>query len=137
MTVDDLIRQLDLIPYAKTLGVTVNMEGSEPLFVLPFKQENIGNPILPALHGGVIGGFMELTAIAQLRIITPDFKLAKPIGINVDYLRRGKPEDVFAVAEITKQGERVSNVRVTAWQEDRGNPIATLHGHFMMAAKDD
>lgn len=137
MTEAEFNKQLSLLPYARTLGVTVRMDGDTPIFVLPFIESNIGNPVLPALHGGVIGGFMELAAIAQLHFHAPVNKLPKPIGINVDYLRRGKPADTFAVAEITKQGSRVSNMRVTAWQDDRDAPIATFHGHFMMTTKNE
>ena len=51
---------LDLIPYAKLIGIECTRLGDELLFRLPAHKDNIGNPILPALHGGVIAGFMEL-----------------------------------------------------------------------------
>ena len=34
--------------------------------VLPFRAELIGNTRLPAIHGGVIGSFLELTALLRL-----------------------------------------------------------------------
>lgn len=129
---EDLIaKSLERIPYAKTLGVKPFFMGQEFTLILPFKSSNIGNPALPALHGGCIGGFMEMTAMAQLVMAHETAKMPKPIGINIDYLRRGKPQDTFARAQIFKQGTRVSNVRVRAWQENYDDPIATLHGHFL------
>lgn len=133
MTLQEIEATLKRIPYAKTLGVKPHIIEPEFQLVMPFNQTNIGNPVLPALHGGSIGGFLELTAIAQLYVTEPKEKLPKPIGINIDYLRRGKPEDTYASAEIAKHGSRVANVRVTAWQSDRDKPIAILHGHFMLA----
>jgi acyl-coenzyme A thioesterase PaaI-like protein len=58
--------------------------------------------------------------------------LPKPIDVAVDYLRPGRPSDVYARAAITRQGSRVANVRVEAWQTKRSAPIATLHGHFLV-----
>lgn len=131
---------LSEIPYTKMLGISAELNGDDFRLVMPFKETNIGNPILPALHGGAIGGFMEMAAICQLiidRVLAGhDVKgeLPKPIGISVDYLRRGKPEQTYARAVVFKQGARVANVRVEAWQDDIDRPIAALHGHFLTAA---
>jgi hypothetical protein len=31
-----------------------------------------------------------------------------------------------------KVGRRIANVQAEAWQGERSQPIATLHGHFMI-----
>lgn len=133
-------KALSEIPYTKMLGISAELDGDDFRLVMPFKQTNIGNPVLPALHGGAIGGFMEMAAICQLiidRVLAGHdvmAELPKPIGINIDYLRRGKPEHTYARAVVFKQGARVANVRVEAWQDDSEKPIAALHGHFLTAA---
>lgn len=124
--------RLASIPYVNTLGIEPSFMGEEFTLILPFRESNIGNATLPALHGGGIGGFMEVCAIAQLILSNPDRALPRPIGINIDYLRRGKPIDTFARAQIFKQGSRVANVRVTAWQDKFETPISTLNGHFLL-----
>jgi len=129
-------RALESVPYAKTLGVVPVFMGNKFTLHLPFSKDNIGNPTLPALHGGCIGGFMELTAIAELIHLNNGQgeidKLPKPIGINIDYLRRGRPVDTYARAVVFKKGSRVVNVRVQAWQDDSERPIAALHGHYLI-----
>ena len=120
------------IPYAKTLGIQATLEDDHLILNLPFVKSNIGNPTLPALHGGAIGGFMEVCAMAELRRLSPDLPFSKPIGVNIDYLRRGKPVETFARATIFKKGSRVANVRVRAWQESPEMPIAALSGHFLL-----
>lgn len=130
----DVRELLESIPYAQTLGVKPFFMGEEFTLILPYIKTNIGNPALPALHGGSVGGFMEVCAIAQLIMANADKNYPKPIGINIDYLRRGKPVETYARAQIFKQGSRVANVRVRAWQESFDKPIATLHGHFLMAS---
>ncbi len=120
------------IPYAQTLGIEAKLTDGELILNLPYLKSNIGNPTLPALHGGVIGGFMEVCAMAELRRLSPDLPFSKPIGVNIDYLRRGKPVETFARATIFKKGSRVANVRVRAWQESPETPIAALSGHFLL-----
>ena len=56
----------------------------------------------------------------------------KTIDINVDYLRSGKPVDTFARARVVKIGRRIANVHAEAWQAERKNAIAAMHGHFML-----
>lgn len=125
-------QRLSDIPYADTLGIEPHFMGEEFTLVMPFRQSNIGNATLPALHGGGVGGFMEVCAIAQLILNNPNRELPRPIGINIDYLRRGKPVDTYARAQIFKQGSRVANVRVRAWQDRFETPIAALSGHFLL-----
>jgi acyl-coenzyme A thioesterase PaaI-like protein len=33
---------------------------------------------------------------------------------------------------VTRQGRRVTNVRMEAWQVDRGRPVATAHAVFLV-----
>ena len=124
---------LGRIPYVGHLGVRAELHGDEMTAILPFSQHLIGNPLLPALHGGVIGGFMELTAVIQLSIVQPQVKLPKPIDVTVEYLRSGKPLTTYARAVVKKVGRRIANVHVEAWQEQRSAPVAALRGHFLLS----
>ena len=132
---DRLITGLKQIPYASVLGVEPLFMGNDFTLIMPYKETNIGNPILPALHGGAIGGFMEIAAVAQILLDYPDEGLPKTVGINIDYLRRGKPQDCFAKAKITRHGRRIVNVNVSVWQDSPELPIAGLHGHFLVQKK--
>lgn len=119
-------------PYVQRLGVRFDDHGDELTAILPYAHTLVGNPLIPALHGGAIGAFMEITASAGLLAAADLAGLPKPIDVAIDYLRPGRPSDVYARASITRQGSRVANVRVEAWQERRAAPIATLHGHFLI-----
>jgi len=133
MSSDKIEKALSRIPYAQTLGVKPLLIGEEFTLIMPYEDSNIGNPVLPALHGGAISGLMEIVAISQLLISTDGKGFPKPIGINVDYLRKGDAKDTYARALIFKQGSRVANVRVRAWQDDYDKPIAAMHGHYLTA----
>ena len=135
-TQDELDRLLQRIPYAQFLGVRLELHGDEMTGVLPFAEHLIGNPMLPALHGGVIGAFMEMTALGQLLIVEKLMRQPRPVDVSIDYLRSGRPVDTFARATIKKVGRRIANVQVEAWQDARAAPIAALHGHFLLTPRE-
>jgi acyl-coenzyme A thioesterase PaaI-like protein len=132
----DIEALLGGIPYARHLGLTVERQGRELTFIMRFQPHLIGNPQLPALHGGVIGAFLETSAIMGLIWDAPLERLPKPVDISIDFLRSGKPVDTFARATITKRGRRVANVRAEAWQDERDRPITALHAHFLIAPRE-
>lgn len=133
----DINALMQAIPYARFLGITVDQRGNEITTVMHFSDKLIGNPVLPALHGGTIGAFLETTAIAQLAFEIAGDTLPKPIGLTIDYLRSGRPVDTYGRAVITKQGRRVATVHAEAWQDDRSRPIAAAHGHFLLKPADE
>jgi acyl-coenzyme A thioesterase PaaI-like protein len=125
-------RALELIPYAQWIGVQVE-DGPEGLVcVLEFRDDLVGNAALPAMHGGVVGAFLELTALVGLLEQTDDERVPRPINLSVDYLRSVGPRPTRARAEIVKHGRRIANVRVVAWQDDPAKPVAAATGNFLL-----
>ncbi|WP_125257551.1 PaaI family thioesterase [Brevundimonas fluminis] len=124
---------LDRIPYAAFLGLTSRRVDGQLVVTLPFADSLIGNPMLPALHGGATAALLEMTAVAQVAATWPETRLPKPINVSVAYLRSGRPQDVHARARIGKAGRRVVHVLAKAWQDDPDQPIATLTAHFLLA----
>lgn len=125
----DYLPLLEAIPYARLLGI--RCQGGDTLtFHLPPNPDTIGNPLLPALHGGVIAGFMEHAALLHLLIAMKIPHLPKIIDFSTDYLRAGLYRDTFAQCQVWRQGRRVANVAVTAWQTAQTEPIATARVHF-------
>ncbi len=135
------------IPYIRFLGLMFERRGDEITALMPYKPDLIGNPLLPALHGGATGAFLEITAVAQLVCDTmlkdeaegalpEDYApvMPKPIDITFDYLRSGKPLDTYARAIVQRRGRRVANVRIEAWQEERTKLIAAAHGNFLLTS---
>jgi acyl-coenzyme A thioesterase PaaI-like protein len=59
---------LQRVPYVRFLGMRAELAGDELTAILPFRPDLVGNVYLPAIHGGVMGAFMELTAQTQLAI---------------------------------------------------------------------
>ena len=133
----DAAEQLDAflqrVPYVRFLGMRAELSGDEMTAILPFAPHLVGNSNLPALHGGVIGAFLEMTALAQLSVTQGSARVHKTIDVTIEYLRPGRAMTTYARAELRKVGRRVANVHVEAWQEARDQPIAFLRGHVLLS----
>ncbi len=148
---DDALRALvGGVPYIQYLGVHFDRRGDELTGVLPFAEKLVGNPLLPAIHGGVTAAFLEVTAMVTLSWSylwediengTLDFdpaqgtrlpRLPKTVDFSVDYLRSGLPRDAYARARVIRSGRRYASVHVEGWQDNRDKLFAQATGHFVM-----
>ncbi len=138
------------IPYAQFLGVHFDRRGNELTATMSYKDELIGNPLIPALHGGATAAFLEMTAQIGLSwanlwgnmetgVLSLDDleaghlpRLPKTIDFTVDYLRSGLPRDAYARARVNRSGRRYASVHVEAWQDKREKLFAQATGHFLM-----
>lgn len=125
---------VDAIPYAKLIGLEFQRFGNDVIFRLPDNPDNIGNPILPAVHGGVVGGFMELSAAIHLVMMLDTPAMPKIVDFSLDYLRAARGgRDMFVECQVIRQGSRVANVIINAWQTKREEAVATARAHFLLA----
>ncbi|MCB2094168.1 MAG: PaaI family thioesterase [Rhodobacteraceae bacterium] len=138
------------VPFVQFLGIRFDRRGDELTALLPFDEKLIGNPQLPAIHGGVTAAFLEVTAIIELSwsmiwqaMENGNFdpaapaagrlpRLPKTIDFTVDYLRTGLPRDAYARARVNRSGRRYASVHVEAWQDNRSRLFAQGTAHFLM-----
>lgn len=129
------------VPYIGFLGIRFDRRGDELTAILPYHDSLIGNPGLPALHGGATAAFLEVAAIIELAWSAqwPAMEageavgeLPKTIDFTVDFLRTGLPRDAYARARVVRSGRRYASVHVEAWQDNRARLYAQATGHFLM-----
>lgn len=138
------------ISYAQFLNIRFERRGDELTSIMGYHDALIGNPALPALHGGATAAFLETAALIELSwsilwdeveggrldadALTPETmpRMPKTIGFTVDYLRAGLPRDAYARARVNRSGRRYASVHVEAWQDNRDRPFAQGTGHFLM-----
>lgn len=143
------------VPYIRFLGITFERRGDELTATLPFADKLIGNPMIPALHGGATAAFLEVSAIMELSwaslwddmeagLIDPSNvegsdmpSLPKTIDFSVDYLRSGLPRDAYARARVVRSGRRYASVHVEGWQDNRSRLFVQASGHFLMPSRGD
>ncbi len=127
----DIAGASDLIPFARLLGVEVLDQADGLLTVMRFRDTNVGNPRIPALHGGSVGALLEHAAVLHLMAELGGENLPRIINLSTDYLRPALCKDTFARGTTVRLGRRVANVRVEAWQDDPAHPVAAAHAHFL------
>jgi len=133
---DTLQLWLKRVPYAAYLGIKAEVHGSEILFILPQDKKLIGNPTLPAIHGGVVGAFMEQAAAFHLIAKMDDPVVPKIINFSLDYLRPARLRDTYAQCTLARQGRFIANISIAAWQEQRDRPCAIARAHFLIPDSD-
>lgn len=142
------------VPYLGFMGIRFDRRGDELTAVLSYDDKLIGNPMVPALHGGAIASFLEVAAIMELsfQLLWDDIesgdldvatleqgalpRLPRTIDFTVDYLRAGLPRDAYARARVNRSGRRYASVHVEAWQDHRDKLFAQATGHFQMPGRD-
>ena len=124
-----------LPPYALALGIGVErIDGAAPLLTLDFSEKVHGRPGF--LHGGAIGGLLEMAAIAALRMALAqrgDLPRLKPVNVTVEFLRGGTEQRTYAIGRVTRAGRRIANVSAEAWQDDPARPIASAWMNVLLA----
>ncbi|MEM7723421.1 MAG: PaaI family thioesterase [Pseudomonadota bacterium] len=145
---------VDGVPFMRFMGLSVERRGDELTTVMNYDEKLIGNPLLPALHGGATAAFLEMASIMELSYsllwdeiengrleadsLTPETMppMPKTIDFTVDYLRTGLPRDAYARARVNRSGRRYASVHVEAWQDNRARLFAQATGHFLMPSRD-
>lgn len=123
----------DFVPFNKYLGIkVVKIEKGRAHLTLPFRSEFVGDPLRPALHGGVVstmadvaGGMAAWTGVLDHRA------RVSTIDLRVDYLRPARLLTLDADAVVVRQGNRVAVVDVKIFHPDHhGEVVATGKGVY-------
>ena len=124
-----------LPPYALSLGIgVVRIDGAAPLLTLEISEKVMGRPGF--IHGGAIGGLLEMAAIAALRMALARrgaVPRLKPVNVTVEFLRGGTEQATFAFGRVTRAGRRIASVSAEAWQDDPARPIASAWMNILLA----
>jgi len=97
------------IPFNAFLGVRVTAV-SRGLVVMevPFRDELVGDPLRPALHGGVVSALADTCggAAVWVDVENPHARIST-IDLRIDYLRPARLDTLVAEARVVRLGNRV------------------------------
>jgi len=134
-TVDpDQLRTLfeQFIPFNKYLGMRfVEIAEGHVRVELPFRPEFIGNPEIPALHGGVISTTLDTAGGVAVWSQARPMDRVSTVDLRVDYLRPGRGEKLIVVAEVVRLGNRVGVAELRAFHPGASDrPVAAGMGVY-------
>jgi len=106
-----VLRQVmeELIPFNKFLGIRAGKLGRGAVRLeLPWRDEFVGDPMRPAIHGGVISTLADTTGgMAVWSAVDNPASRVSTIDLRIDYLRPGRLELLAAEAVVVRVGGRV------------------------------
>jgi len=120
------------VPYVAFLGMQLALHDGRPRASLPFRDNLIGNRVLPAVHGGVTAAFMECAAMLHLLYQLDSARLPKSVDFAIDYLLPARAETLYAECEIGRAGSRVAQIGIRCWQSASDRPVAIARAHFLL-----
>jgi uncharacterized protein (TIGR00369 family) len=130
-----VLRQVieDYIPFNKFLGVTAtSLSRGRVEIEIPFRDELVGDPMKPALHGGVMSMLADVAGgMAIWSTLDDMFHRLSTIDLRVDYLRPGKLESLVAEGTIVRVGRSVGVADVRLFQRSApADTVATGKGVY-------
>jgi uncharacterized protein (TIGR00369 family) len=116
------------IPFNRFLGMrAVRMGQGGARLELPFRDEFVGDPMRPALHGGVISTLADAAGgMAIWSALENPASRISTIDLRIDYLRPGRLERLVAEATTVRVGKAVGVADIRLFHPDaEGEVVAT------------
>jgi len=106
------------------LNISATAQDDALTYRLGFAEGHIGNPIIRALHGGVISSFLESCARLELIARLSASVRLRTTSVHTSYFRSSKAEDMLARINLQRVGRRFAFIEATGWQGEEGNVVA-------------
>jgi uncharacterized protein (TIGR00369 family) len=123
----------EYIPFNRFLGVrATSLSVGRVELEIPYREELIGDPLKPALHGGVMSMLADVAGGMAIWSTLEDMSLRlSTIDLRVDYLRPGKLESLVAEGTIVRVGRSVGVADVRLFQRSApADSVATGKGVY-------
>lgn len=107
-TVDPMLSD----PFIDFLGFREDVVDGEVRYMLDFREEHLGNPLIRTFHGGILAAFGDVVAATHLARQRGDTELAECATMTFDYLRPAFAGTLHAIPNVVRAGRRITTVSV-------------------------
>jgi uncharacterized protein (TIGR00369 family) len=117
-------------PFHRWLGLSIREAGTEDIMIaMPWRDEMISNPALPAMHGGILASLIDLTGFYT--VLAAGHLCTSTVDLHIDYHRAASRETLLARGRVLRIGRRLSvaSVEVTG---EKGKLLASGRGAYAM-----
>ena len=115
--------------FAQLLGSMISESGDA--FVLTPVEYMIGNPLLPALHGGAVASFLEVAAKRALHRRLSPGQPSQLISVNLQFLATARLDALVTTPKVRRVGRRIAVVHAEAFR--REDPAAVCFAQLEFA----
>jgi uncharacterized protein (TIGR00369 family) len=138
----EVLRQVmeELIPFNRFLGVKLTaMRKGFARLEIPFRDDLVGDPMRPALHGGVLSALGDAAGGAAVwASMDDDNARISTIDLRIDYLRPARLATLVAEAVVVRVGNRVGVADVRLFNDDaEADTVATVKAVYNITIKKD
>jgi uncharacterized protein (TIGR00369 family) len=124
----------ELIPFNKYLGLKVAEFGEDSVTLrIPFQDHLIGDPVRPALHGGVVSMLADTAGGAACFMALEQTSRISTVDLVVDYLKPGPLKDIECRARVVRAGNRVCVAVCDVYGAGDEEPFAQGRGVYNVA----
>ena len=120
-------------PFNRLLGMKgETLEPGHAVIVLPVREDFVGDPRRPALHGGVVSALVDTTGGAAAWAALGPGESVSTVDLRVDFLEPAQlAGPLRAEARLLRKGNRVCHVRVSVTQDGvlvaEGSAVYNIH----------
>ncbi|GAC1351014.1 MAG: thioesterase family protein [Polyangiales bacterium] len=101
----------DRIPFNRFLGIEVTLLNKGFVRMeLPFREEFVGNPKRPSIHGGVLSALIDSCGGAAIFTLLERADTVSTIDLRIDYLRPAEAQRLICEATVIRRGTNVAAV---------------------------
>ena len=129
----------EVVPFNRVLGIQVlDVSAGRAVFAVPFRQELVGDPDRPALHGGVLSAVADACGGAAVWSMCDEQDRVSTIDLRIDYLRPARLEVFHAIGTVLRVGNRVGVANVALFHPGAESaPVAEAKGVYSVKRRGD
>jgi uncharacterized protein (TIGR00369 family) len=131
---EDVLRIMaEHVPFNRYLGIEgESVAHGRAVLRLPVRRDHVGDPLRPALHGGVLSALIDTAGGLAAWSALSSHESVSTVDLRVDYLEpAGLEAPLRAEAELVRKGNRVCHVRVAVTQDGvlvaEGRGVYNIH----------
>lgn len=127
-------RMSEFVPHAAALGLQIqSIGGGRGTMSVAWREDLVGNPDTGVIASGVVTALLDhVCGLAVSSSSATPFPTAT-LDLRIDYMRPARRGlGITAEAHCYKRTRSIAFVRAEAWDEDRGDLVATAQATFIV-----
>ncbi|MEP3224331.1 MAG: hotdog fold thioesterase [Parasphingorhabdus sp.] len=126
---ENLVDLLQIAPFHRWLGLKIVQQSNDHLELeMPWRDELVSNPVIGAVHGGILASLIDLTGLYT--VIAAGGVAKATADLRVDYHRPATKGPLRAIGQVIKLGKTISTAD-TRILDDDDRLVASGRGTYL------
>lgn len=126
---ENLADVMQIAPFHRWLGLKIVQQNNDQLELeMPWRDELVSNPVIGAVHGGILASLIDLTGLYA--IIAAGGIAKATVDLRVDYHRAATNGPLRAIGQVVKLGKTISTADTRIFVDDN-RLVASGRGTYL------